>query len=384
MMQSEQEQQVDMAWVRGYLDQVMAFWRQHADTPNAVFNPYLDREWRHLRDGPRTLVSQCRLIYTFSRAHEWSGEPSYAEIARRGITALRDYWGTPDAGGWIWACDGDGRLQDDTLNAYGHAFVILAFATAASVFQDDAYRDEALQTWQFMQQRLRDEHGGLIWHVSPDGQVLDDDRSQNPLMHSFEALLALAPLDESGTARDAAMDIWRFLQDRMPAPAQLPEWYEPDWRPIAVGDKAVIEIGHAYEWAYLLSEAQDIFPDDDLLTPGRQFLDYGMRHGFDVERGGVFSRADFDGQVIGQRKGWWEQCEAIRAMQRYVVRHDATEIAVPLQRSVAFARQNFVDDEFGGWYLNPPAAGGELSLDKGNEYKLDYHVVNMCRELLGM
>jgi mannose/cellobiose epimerase-like protein (N-acyl-D-glucosamine 2-epimerase family) len=383
-MQFGQELKAELVWVRGYLDQLMELWRQHADTQNAVFDPYLDREWQHHRDGPRTLVSQCRLIYTFSRAHEWSREPGYADLARRGIMALEEYFGKSEPGAWAWACHGDGRVQDDTLNAYGHAFVILAFSTAATVFHDDGYRDQALRTWQFMQRNLRDEHGGLVWHVGPDGQVLDDDRSQNPLMHSFEALLALAPLDESGTARDGALEIWRFLQARMPSAGCLPEWFDPSWQALAMGDKAVIEIGHAYEWAYLLSDAHEIFPEEDLLTPGRQFLDYGMRHGYDAARGGVFSQADYDGKVIGQRKGWWEQCEAIRAMQRYVVRHNATDIAERLRQTIAFAREHFVDDEYGGWYLNPPAAGGVPSLDKGNEYKLDYHVVNMCRELLGL
>lgn len=383
-MQVGQVQQVDQAWWQSYLDRLMALWQQHADAPNGIFDPFLDREWRHHRDGPRTLVSQCRLIYTFSRAHQWSGNPAYGDLARRGIAALQEHFGTPEPGGWVWACDGDGRVQDDTFNAYGHAFVILAYASAATVFREDAYRDQALLTWQFMQQRLQDEHGGLIWHVSPDGQALDDDRSQNPLMHSFEALLALAPLDDSGVARDGAMEIWRFLQARMLAPGCLLEWFDPKWQPLATGDKAVVEIGHAYEWAYLLSDAHAIFPEDDLLTFGRQFLDYGIRYGYDSARGGVFSQADDDGKVLGQRKGWWEQCEAIRAMQRYVVRHGAAEIAEPLRQSIDFVRLNFVDDEFGGWYFNPPAAGGEPSLDKGNEWKLDYHVVNMCRELVGL
>ena len=69
-------------------------------------------------------------------------------------------------------------------------------------------------------------------------------------------------------------------------------------------------------------------------------------------------------------------------MQRYVARHEATEIVEPLRHSIDFARQHFVDEEYGGWYLSPPGAGGEPSLVKGNVYKLDYHVVNMCRELL--
>jgi hypothetical protein len=42
-----------------------------------------------------------------------------------------------------------------------------------------------------------------------------------------------------------------------------------------------------------------------------------------------------------------------------------------------------VDTTYGGWYERPPELGGEPSLAKGHAYKLDYHVVNLCRELLG-
>ena len=372
----------EYAWVGDFLDRVLALWRQHSDTPTGLFNAYLDRQWRHDVDGPRTLVTQCRLIYNFSRAFERNGEPDYAELARRGIDALVRYFRDGDDQGWVWACRADGSIEDDTHDAYGHAFVILALATAATVFRDQQYRDLALQTWEFMQRRFRDDYGGLVWHIGQDGRILDDIRSQNPLMHSFEALLALAPLDESGAVRRDAAQIWRFLEARMPDAGCLPEWYDVAWRPLRAGARAVIEIGHAFEWAFLLSEAQPLFPEEDLLEPGRQLLAFGVRHGYDRIGGGIFSQVDFDGHRPEERKGWWEQCEAIRAMRRYVARHEAAEIVEPLRHTIEFARRHFVDDEYGGWYLSPPGAGGEPSLAKGNVYKLDYHVVNMCRELL--
>ena len=372
----------DRGWVDGFLDRLLQLWRQHADTPNGLFHPYLDRRWQHHTDGPRTLVSQCRLIYNFARAFERGGGQGYADLTHRGLGALARYFRAPDDQGWVWACHGDGRVHDDTHDAYGHAFVILALATAATVLRDRQYRDLALQTWQFMQRRFRDEHGGLIWHIARDGRILDDLRSQNPLMHTFEALLALAPLDDSGAARRDAAAIWHFLSARMPAPGCLPEWYDPDWQPVRAGERAIIEVGHAFEWAFLLSEAQPLFPEDDLLGPGRQFLGFGMRHGYDAAAGGIFSQVAHDGSLRERRKGWWEQCEAIRAMQRYAARHDAAEIVEPLRRSLAFVRQHYVDDVYGGWYERPPGMGGEPSLVKGNAYKLDYHVVNMCRELL--
>ena len=182
--------------------------------------------------------------------------------------------------------------------------------------------------------------------------------------------------------RRAAAQIWHYLSARMPGPGCLPEWYDADWRPVPAGERAIVEVGHAFEWAFLLSDAQGLFPEDDLLEPGRQLLAFGMRHGYDAAEGGIFSRVDYDGRLRERRKGWWEQCEAIRAMRRYAARHGAAEIAEPLGRSIEFVRRVFVDEVYGGWYENPPGAGGEPSLAKGNAYKLDYHVLNMCRKLL--
>jgi mannose/cellobiose epimerase-like protein (N-acyl-D-glucosamine 2-epimerase family) len=83
----------------------------------------------------------------------------------------------------------------------------------------------------------------------------------------------------------------------------------------------------------------------------------------------------------GARDGG-SNAKAIRTMHRYAARHEAAELAEPLRQSIAFVRRHFVDDEYGGWDLNPPGIGGEPSLAKGNAWKLDFHVVNKCRELL--
>jgi rhamnogalacturonyl hydrolase YesR len=163
--------QRDLAWAGSLLDHVPASWRRQAVTPNGLFYPYLDRQWRRREDGPRTLVSQCRLSYNFVRAFERSGDQEYADVARHGLDALIRYFRDAEGNGYAWACHADGSVQDDTYDAYGHAFVILALATAAQVFHDSRYRDLALETWAFMQRRFRDDHGGLIWHIDRNGRI---------------------------------------------------------------------------------------------------------------------------------------------------------------------------------------------------------------------
>lgn len=240
---------IDVRWVEPFLDQTMALWRAEADTASGLFNPYLDREWRHTADGPRTLVSQCRLIFNFAKTFARTDDSADAELAHRGIAALETHFRDAAKRGWIWSVNGDGAVADDVHNAYGHAFVMLALGTAATVFDDARYRDLALGTWAFMKERFQDTYGGLIWNIEPDGTVRDRYQSQNPMMHTFESLLVLAPLDPTAAIHGDLHQIHAFLQARMLGPGQLPEWYEADWRPVASGDHALIDVGHAFEWA---------------------------------------------------------------------------------------------------------------------------------------
>ena len=69
-------------------------------------------------------------------------------------------------------------------------------------------------------------------------------------------------------------------------------------------------------------------------------------------------------------------------MHRYATRHGARDLDAPLRQTIAFVRRHFIDMAHGGWYERPPGLGGEPSTAKGHAYKLDYHVVNLCLELL--
>ena len=124
-------------------------------------------------------------------------------------------------GGLFWAVSREGRVIDDHKAAYGHAFGLLALSHAFALTADARYRAAAAALWRALRERGRDEracaalqarHAGLSpclalyqstprdWS-SPHGVRPDATRrSQNPLMHLFEALLAFY-----GATRDAAL-----------------------------------------------------------------------------------------------------------------------------------------------------------------------------------
>ena len=202
------------------------------------------------------------------------------------------------------------------------------------------------------------------------------------MMHLFEALLALH--DATGSpevlrdARELADRIFsRLFQERE---GRLPEFYDAEWKPAAAEKGGHIELGHQFEWAFLLSHAVEKgLPNRYLAVAGR-LLDYGMKVAYDAPEGGIFSRGDYGDRAVRGPKGWWQQCEFLRALMHWAVVRGRADLWPAFDRSLAFARRNLIDAEFGGWYSsydpqNPTAGNG-----KGSEWQAGYHVTGMYLE----
>ncbi len=379
------EKTVDVRWFSSLLlDDLLPHWMRHADNPTGLFHSQFDRKWRRMDTNLCTLVSQSRLIYNFCIGYELTGRNEYRDAVIRGADALMRHFQDREQGGWFWSCDLHGQVLDSEKSCYGHAFVIFGLANAARVTGRDDYQQLALETWNLMKSRFRDRHGGFALHLTRNFAMKEERRSQNPMMHTFEALLALAALGNSSIILSDAEELWAFIAGRMlrPKDGALPEFFTADWQPLPSERGGVLDIGHAFEWSFLLSQAALQGIQTDVMPQARRFLGYGIQFGYDPETGGIISPVTLEGHSPGQRKGWWEQCEAIRAMVRFIARHGEEKLSQSLRETVDFMRTHFVDSEYGGLYMIPPGMDSQTRLDKGSEWKVDYHAVGMCVEVI--
>jgi mannose/cellobiose epimerase-like protein (N-acyl-D-glucosamine 2-epimerase family) len=139
-----------------------------------------------------------------------------------------------------------------------------------------------------------------------------------------------------------------------------------------------------FEWAFLLSQAVANGLPKKYLNIGERLLAYGLKTGYDREEGGIFSRGDYAANLIKTPKGWWEQCEFLRALMHYAAERGRTDLWEPFDRSLEFARQHFIDAEFGGWYgaYDPAKPREGAALNKGSVWQVGYHVCGMYAEAL--
>lgn len=369
-------------WAGELLRANLDLWRNASIQPSGLFYPFLDRRWRRKPSRPLSLVSQCRLIYNFSRGYETWRADADADAARAGVAALQRFFAV-SPGRWRWSITPDGAGLDDTPDAYGHAFVILALATAGRVLGEPGWVDAAWKTWEYVQSALGDTHGGLLWHLTGPQSFADSPRSQNPLMHSFEALMTLHAAMPDGRAVDAARAVISFVSTLAGfGTGALIEEYTTDWQPRSPAQGGIVKIGHVFEWAWLLSEWHGITHDPTVLAQGLRFLETGMAWGLDTE-GCIRDSCAPNGTLLDAGHGLWPQCEAVRTLCRYAVRHAQSQCDIPLQNAAQFYRTRFIDTEYGGVFAEPTGTDNPHSQDKGNAWKLDYHTLGLCLELMG-
>lgn len=375
---------LDRNWFRQALTEEAAQWRAAAYTPNGFFQPSLDRQWRPASKQTGTLVSQCRQMFVMAAGYEVTRDAAYLEALRKGSDFLLAHFRDTEYGGYFFSTAPDGKVLDDSKDSYGHAFVIFGLSHAARVTGDARYREAALAAWAEMKRHFRDGPVFLKPRLNRDFTQARGVNSQNPMMHLFEALLALH--DATGSrevhrdARALAEAIFtRLFQDQG---GYLPEFYDSEWKPSPPDKRGHIDLGHQFEWAFLLSHAVEKgFPKQYLKTGGR-LLDYGMKIAWDPEAGGVYSRGSYDGVVVKEPKMWWQQAEHLRAVMHYAALRGRADLWPAFDKSLGFVKRNFIDSEYGGWYFDydPDRPREEKRAHKGIPTQVGYHVAGFYAE----
>ncbi len=380
----ETAKHIDREWFRQTLAGETAHWREAAFRPNGFFAVSLDRQWRPVGSQNGTLVTQGRQLTVMVAGYELTHEPAYLDAVRKGADFLLQYFRDTEKGLFFYSVTPEGKVVSDFKDTYGLAFTILGLSQAARVTGDKRYSDAALETWAQMKQHLREENGLFKPRMDREYARVTDQNTQNPMMHLFEALLALH--DATGSKeifRDAqahADNIFTKLFDEREG--RLPELYDRDWKPAPPEQRGYFELAHQFEWAFLLSHAVEKGFPKRYLAIGERLLNYGMRVGYDKEEGGVFSRGDYQANAVRGPKGFWEQCESLRTMMHYAALRGRKDLWPAFDKSLDFARKNLIDAEYGGWYYSYDPKTPRQRTGKGGIWQVGYHVCGMYREAL--
>jgi mannose/cellobiose epimerase-like protein (N-acyl-D-glucosamine 2-epimerase family) len=217
------------------------------DRTTGGFVERLDSEGHADRAAPRRVRVQARQIYCFAKAAQLGWYPDGREIALKGLEYLLKTAKSPDGQpGFVHILAPDGSVVNPLRDAYDHAFVLLALASAYALDRDPQIFAEINSLTGFLDAKLRSAHGGFL-----EGLPASMPRRQNPHMHLFEAMIAAFDATHDPAFQNRAGELFSlFLANFYDKEKHvLGEYFEDDWSRI---EPVSVEPGHQAEWVWLL------------------------------------------------------------------------------------------------------------------------------------
>jgi mannose/cellobiose epimerase-like protein (N-acyl-D-glucosamine 2-epimerase family) len=333
----------------------------------------------------RQIHVTTRMVHCFAIAH-LMGRPGADVMIDHGMDFIWNGHRDQDKGGYYWGV-GYQEPTDDTKQAYGHAFVLLAASSAKVAGHPDADRLLADISTVLSERFWEEGPGATAEEFTRDWQPYDKYRGQNSNMHLTEALMAAFEATGDNEYLRKAERIADLIVRRHAAENNwhLPEHFSEDWqlnkdysgspvfRPYGTTP------GHWLEWARLLLQLWELGGRKLSWLPdaSKNLFRQAVKDGWDHEKGGFYYSLDWTGAARIRDRYWWPCCEGIGAAA-FLNAIDGDAFFEEWYRNIwNFSAARFIDKEHGGWF---PQLGDDLQPNTGPFYgKVDiYHALQAC------
>ena len=386
----------DPKFLIDHIRSIMAFYHPRCLDPQGGF-------YQHFRDdgsvydaATRHLVSSTRFVFNYAMAAQFfSGSDQhndYLSAAQHGLEFLRQQHRDPEYGGYFWIV-ADGQVIDGTRHCYGHAFVMLAYATAIKAGLDEA-KDDLEQLWMLMERYFWSEADGLYKdEISPDWQTVSPYRGQNANMHSCEALLAAfeATQDEKYLSRARTLAHNMAVRQAAQTGGLIWEHYDSDWNidweynkdnPRHLFRPWGFQPGHQTEWAKLLLILERHQPESWLVERAQFLFNNALARAWDEDHNGICYGFAPDGSICDGDKYFWVQAESFAAAALLAQRTGESRYWDWYERIWAYSWQHMIDHQYGAWFRILNRENQKYDDLKSPAGKTDYHTMGACYEVL--
>lgn len=317
----------------------------------------LDIAGQPRRETPvRELVTTTRVTHCFAVAH-MLGWPGAAAIVRHGLAALWDLHRDTAHGGYRWQAGPGG---DISKQAYGHAFVLLAAASAKMAGFAEAEPILADVTEVLNQHFWEARHGAIAEEFAEDWSPISNYRGQNANMHLTEALMAAYEATGDREFLSKAESIADLVIGRI---ARAHGWhviehFDADWRPdLSYRGSDMFRPfgttpGHALEWSRLIGQLHVLGGErlDWQPEAAAALFHQAVKDGWDETTGGFYYTLDYANAPLIRDRLWWPCCEAIGAAAFLGARNGDPYYEIWYRRVWDWVAQHLADPVHGGWH----------------------------------
>lgn len=355
------------------------WWTAGADHEQGGFFELLDRDG-HPICAPRRLRVQARQIYVYASAGLAGWRGPWRHAVRHGLEALDRRYKRSD-GLYRTLCDDSGAPLDERSFLYDQAFVLLALATVAKAgVEPQRYENQALQLRAIIEENYARPTGGFV-----EQELRGSTFQSNPHMHLLEAALAWCEAGggqiwESLAGSLVALCIEQFVDSES---GMLHEFFTESGARLEGLPGRIIEPGHQFEWAWLLSRWSEMRDDRTTRSAANRLFEIGESYGIDPLRGVAIDTLLADMSVHSRQARLWPQTERLKAALA-LLSHVSDEEQRESLRGTALAAaeglSHYLHTSVPGLWHDKMRADGTL-VDEPSPASSLYHIVSAVNVL---
>jgi mannose/cellobiose epimerase-like protein (N-acyl-D-glucosamine 2-epimerase family) len=272
--------------------------------PFGGFEEAIDPRGVPVGDFRRARV-QGRQAYVYAMAGRQNWRGPWAQAIARGLDRF-EATNLREDGLYRTLVSANGVVLDDTAYLYDQAFALLAFAGAAGAGVEPERMGRRAKALLSALDALRVEGG---WREAGDHPF-----QANAHMHLLEACLAWDALDPGRGWAERADFIVALARRAFidPRGGFLREFFQADWSPASGAAGRLVEPGHQFEWAWLLTRWGRLRGDTWAKSAAGSLYAAGCC-GLDDRRGVAVDELDIDMSIRSSRARLWPQTERLKA-----------------------------------------------------------------------
>jgi mannose-6-phosphate isomerase len=334
-----------------------------------------------MREDNRRARVQPRQAYCYAVAGKLNWDGPWREAVDHGLAWFESVYKRSD-GLYGALASAEGHLLDSTFDLYNHSFALFGLASAAIALPERflEYHLRALEIITQLKVQYANPLGGFQTTSPPQPPLCS-----NPHMHMFEAALAweVAAPDEPVWS-DLADEIANLALTRMidGDTGALREFFDLEWQPLPGQQGRLVEPGHQFEWAWLLTLWSDRRKNTNALMVARRLFDIAERHGLCPVRNVAVMSLNDDFTVHSDLARLWSQTEWLKSAVRLAAKSEGPARERYLKSAVSATRAL-------GFFLNRTSFGlwcdkwpmGSKLVDEPAPASTFYHIVAAGEEL---
>lgn len=361
------------------------------DQTGGYYQNFLD-DGRYFDKKFRQLVSSTRIIVNYAIASMVYDDKEYLSMAQHGLNYVEQVHWQQDQQRYAWTLN-DHQPSDMTQQAYGYAFVLLAYAAAKKsglITSNEAL----LKVYHLLEQHFWQPEFGLYADEISAGGELSDYRGQNANMHLCEAMIAAYEATSNILFLKRAQTIAENIAIRQADLTDGLVWehyttnFEPDWEYNKYDPKNLyrpwgFQPGHQTEWCKLLLMLNRHEPKAWLVERAKSLFDRAYKTAWDHQNGGLIYGFDPQGQCCDDDKYFWVQAESFAAAAMLYQVTDDQQYLDKYNALWQYSWDHMVDHKHGAWFRVLKHDNSKYSDQKSAAgAKCDYHTLGACFEVL--